>query len=80
MTAFGESPPPPPRPPGRVSKIYEVIGIDDGGDPHVRRSVRRVLAQVVRFVAHYAEALKSERRSQRDGAPPPADKTPTQKE
>lgn len=47
-----------------ISRIYEVIGIDDGGDPLVRRSVRRVLSQVIRFITYYAEALKREKRAQ----------------
>jgi hypothetical protein len=53
-----------PRQRGTISRIYEVIGIDDGGDPYVRRSVRRVLSQVIRFITHYAEALKREKRAQ----------------
>ncbi len=48
--------------PGPVSRIYEVIGIDDEGNPRVRRLVRRSIEQVVRFVTHYAEALKREGR------------------
>jgi hypothetical protein len=60
--------PSPGKKPGPVSRVYEAIGIDDEGDARVRRLVRRSIEQVVRFVTHYAEALKREGRRE-EGAP-----------
>ena len=56
-----------------VSRIYEVLRIDDGGDAQVRILVRRAILQVARFVVHFAEALKREAASQEVAAdsPPP---------
>lgn len=46
---------------GPVSRIYETLAIDDGGDLRVRRTVRRAIEQLVRFLSHYAAAVKRQR-------------------
>lgn len=50
---------------GPVSRIYEVMGIDDGGDVRVRQAVRRVIEQLIRFISHYSAALKRQARSEK---------------